>query len=67
MKEFGVFIFGIFALIGLGVFAGFVTRGTDDMAERDDIRLTLMRGLAVLMVLFTILGIIGGIICLFVD
>ena len=67
MKEFGIFIFGILALVGLCAIAGFATRGTNGMEDRDDVRLTLLRGLAVVMGLFTILGLIGGIICLFVD
>lgn len=67
MKEFGIFIFGILALVGLCAIAGFATRGTDSTDDRDDVRLTLLRGLGVVMGLFTILGIIACIICLFVD
>ena len=63
MKEFGIFIFGILALVGLCAIAGFATRGTDGMEDRDDIRLSLLRGIAVVMGLFTILGIYST-ICL---
>lgn len=55
-------IVGLLIIIGACAVAGFVTRGTDDNKDRDSFALTLLRGFGVLTMLFSALGLVGGII-----
>lgn len=61
----GIFIISIFALIGVCVVAGVLTRNTDGLDEdKDNIVITFLRGLVVIGGITTILGFIFGILYL---
>lgn len=65
MKEFGIFLFALFAIIGICFVLGILSRGTDnDHKHRDDIGISFMRGLGVFMAIFALLSTLIGIIYL---
>ncbi len=65
MKDFGIFFFTVFALIGICLVLGLLTRNTEkNEKDRDDMMHTLGRGLGFFIVIVTGISIIGGIIYL---
>ena len=67
MREFLIVLIVIFAFIGLCAVSGIATRGTDSLSTEDDSKLFLVRGFAVVTMIFTVLGFIGGIIYLIIE
>lgn len=68
MKENGMFILSMIALVGVFLIVGVLTRGADDdNPDRDNVWMTLMRGLAVVGGILAALLPIAGIIILIVD
>ena len=64
----GVFIISMFAIIGICIIAGILTRNTDGTGEdKDNVFITFIRGMAVVVGITTILGFILGILSLFID
>lgn len=48
MRDTAIMLIGIIFLIGLSVIVGFIFRNTDDGEDKDNILMTLFRGLGVL-------------------
>ena len=64
----GVFIISMFAIIGICIIAGILTRNTDGTGkDKDNVFITFIRGMAVVGGITTILGLILGILSLFID
>lgn len=64
----GIFIISILALVGACFIAGSLTRNTDGTdKDKDHPVITIMRGSAVVAMIMTFVGIILGIVSIFVD
>lgn len=57
----------LFAVIGICIVAGFLTRGHDSETDTDNVIITFFRGLAVMGGIVTFVGFILGILSLFID
>lgn len=65
MREFGIIILAILAIIGLSLVLGIATRSTErNDKDKDDVFMTIVRGLGTLMLLFGALQVIGIVIYL---
>lgn len=65
MREFGIIILVILAIIGLSLVLGIATRSTErNDKDKDDVFMTIVRGLGTLMLLFGALQVIGIVIYL---
>ena len=67
MREFLIVLIVIFAFIGLCGVSGIATGVNDSLSAEDDSKLFLVRGFAVVTMIFTVLGFIGGIIYLIIE
>lgn len=64
MRDLAIVILVILAIIGACAIAGSITRGTDDLSTKDEPQLYLFRGFAVVCIVLTIIGFLGGILYL---
>lgn len=65
MREFGIIIFAILAIAGLSLVLGIATRSTErNDKDKDDVFMTIVRGLGTLMLLFGALQVIAIVIYL---
>ena len=62
MREFGLTVFILLAVVGLCAILGIATRGTDSSKDRDNALMSLLRGLGTLMALFAAITAIAAVI-----
>lgn len=64
MEDVGIMFIGIIFLIGLCTILGFVSRNTDSQEDKDNVLMTVLRGLAILIGLSMPLSVLIGILYL---
>ena len=62
MRDFGIMVFTLLAIVGLSAILGIVLRNTEHDKDKDHVSNTLLRGFGILLAIFATLSIIGVVI-----